>query len=54
MIDYFVTFADLLDDFSEFISDLLPQICSCPCFIFIGCICAAIGVVKLTWYLMDL
>lgn len=51
---YLITFSDMIDLFGEFVSDLLPQVCGCPAFIFIGAICAAIGVVKMAFTLMDL
>lgn len=54
MNDFEMNFTTILESFTDFITDFLPAVCSCPCFIFIGALCAAIGIVKLTWYLADL
>lgn len=51
--EFVMDFGAILHSFSKFIIDFLPAVCSCPAFIFIGALCGAIGIVKLTWYLAD-
>ena len=53
MNDFEMSFATICEAFADFITDFLPAVCSCPAFIFIGALCGAIGIVKLTWYLAD-
>lgn len=50
---FVMDFGAILHSFSDFITEFLPAVCSCPAFIFIGALCGAIGIVKLTWYLAD-
>lgn len=51
--EFEMNFSAICGEFSNFITEFLPAVCSCPAFVFIGALCGAIGIVKLTWYLAD-
>lgn len=53
MNEFEMNFSAICGEFSNFITEFLPAVCSCPAFVFIGALCGAIGIVKLTWYLAD-